>query len=258
MPLKRIVILSPKSMSVSAKNLSMGLQETAKLPSIVVNPHSTTYQGRKTDYVINWGVSKEPDFLFNDAGTCYAIASAVNKLSTFKVLSYYEIPTLEYTTDSDLALEWYKTNTVIARTTLNGFGGQGIHVIEPEEALIEAPLYTKYKKKKHEYRVHIAFGKVIDITQKKKQKGATVNSKIRNHKNGWVYCRLNIDFPEELKDIAIKAIRALALDFGAVDIIWNQKEDKYYVLEVNTAPGLVGTTLTAYINAFTQDIKSWQ
>lgn len=257
MPLKRIVILSPKSMSVSAKNLSMGLQEAAKLPSIVVNPNSTTYQGRKTDYVINWGLSKQPHFLFNE--TYYqTILLAVNKQYTFEALGFSQVPTLEHTTDIETAKEWHKTHTIIARTILNGFGGQGIFVIEPEEPLIEAPLYTKYKKKKHEYRVHVAFGKVIDITQKKKQKGATVNSKIRNHKNGWVYCRLDIDFPEELKDIAIKAIRALGLSFGAVDIIWNQKEDKYYVLEVNTAPGLVGTTLTAYINAFTQDIKSWQ
>jgi D-alanine-D-alanine ligase-like ATP-grasp enzyme len=40
------------------------------------------------------------------------------------------------------------------------------------------------------------------------------------------------------------------LDFGAVDVIWNEKEDKYYVLEVNTACGLEGTTLDKYVEQF--------
>ena len=47
---------------------------------------------------------------------------------------------------------------------------------------------------------------------------------------------------------------AIDLQFGAVDIIWNEKENKCYVLEINTAPGLVGTTLTKYTEAFTKEI----
>ena len=45
------------------------------------------------------------------------------------------------------------------------------------------------------------------------------------------------------------AIKALGLDFGAVDIIYNEAEDQHYVLEVNTAPGLEGTTLQKYTEA---------
>ena len=45
------------------------------------------------------------------------------------------------------------------------------------------------------------------------------------------------------------AIKVLGLDFGAVDIIYNKQEDKWYVLEVNTAPGIYGTTLDKYVNA---------
>jgi glutathione synthase/RimK-type ligase-like ATP-grasp enzyme len=47
----------------------------------------------------------------------------------------------------------------------------------------------------------------------------------------------------------LAAVSALGLDFGAVDIIWNEREDKCYVLEVNTAPGLQGSTLENYANA---------
>jgi D-alanine-D-alanine ligase-like ATP-grasp enzyme len=119
---------------------------------------------------------------------------------------------------------------------------------------------VQYKKKRHEYRVH--FFKVgqnkfeiIDVTQKKKRKGfENVDTKIRNHKNGWVYAREDINEPQDLRTQALNAAFASDLDFGAVDLIWNEHENKCYVLEVNTAPGLTGTTLSAYVNAFVKDI----
>jgi len=46
------------------------------------------------------------------------------------------------------------------------------------------------------------------------------------------------------------AIAALGLDFGAVDIIWNNHYQLATVLEVNTAPGLEGQTITDYANYF--------
>jgi D-alanine-D-alanine ligase-like ATP-grasp enzyme len=40
------------------------------------------------------------------------------------------------------------------------------------------------------------------------------------------------------------------LDFGAIDIIYNESRDQAYVLEVNTAPGLTGQTIQSYADAF--------
>ena len=37
------------------------------------------------------------------------------------------------------------------------------------------------------------------------------------------------------------------LDFGAVDVLWNERQQKAYVCEVNTAPGLEGITLDNYL-----------
>ena len=72
---------------------------------------------------------------------------------------------------------------------------------------------------------------------------------VRNHENGWVYCRDDLDVPASVFSDATSAVAALGLDFGAVDIIWNQNQARSYVLEVNTAPGLEGTTLTKYVEA---------
>jgi D-alanine-D-alanine ligase-like ATP-grasp enzyme len=41
----------------------------------------------------------------------------------------------------------------------------------------------------------------------------------------------------------------LELDFGAADVIYNAQQDRAYSLEVNSAPGIMGTTLVNYTNA---------
>ncbi|HEY6020587.1 MAG TPA: hypothetical protein VIY48_12065, partial [Candidatus Paceibacterota bacterium] len=147
---------------------------------------------------------------------------------------------------------------IVARKVLTGFGGAGIVLHDPGTDLSNdnSPLYVRYKKKKHEYLVHVLNGQVIDCTWKRKRADfeGEHNTKIRNLAGGWVYCRDEIEIPQDLYEQAIKAVNALGLDFGAVDIIWNKKENKSYVLEVNTAPGLTGTTLQRYSEAFAKEI----
>ena len=117
------------------------------------------------------------------------------------------------------------------------------------EELVAAPLYTQGIEKDKEYRVHVFKGQVIDYQQKKQRIGVESDSTIRNHSTGWVYTRISVVLPEGVKEQAIKAVDALGLDFGAVDIC-TDLEGTPFVLEVNTAPGLEGTTLEKYIEAF--------
>ena len=112
---------------------------------------------------------------------------------------------------------------------------------------MDAPLYTQYKPKKHEYRVHVMNEEVIDVQKKALRRGSEGNNfQIRTHDNGYIYMRNAIRVPEDAKTYAIQAVDACGLDFGAVDIIWNERENKSYVLEINTAPGLEGTTVEKY------------
>jgi predicted ATP-grasp superfamily ATP-dependent carboligase len=69
---------------------------------------------------------------------------------------------------------------------------------------------------------------------------------VQSHDNGWVFCQAGeVDFA--VQDLAMNAIKALGLDFGAVDVII--RRGKAYILEVNSAPGLEGRTLQAYVEA---------
>ena len=117
---------------------------------------------------------------------------------------------------------------------------------------VHAPLYVKYVKKQQEYRVHIFNGSVIDVQRKMRRTetpDAEVNWQVRNHCNGFIFGRDGVSLPSSATDMCIATVAALSLDFGAVDLIYNAHEDKYYVLEVNTACGLTGTTLEIYTAA---------
>ena len=95
---------------------------------------------------------------------------------------------------------------------------------------------------------------VIDVVQKRLRNGVKDqegrNEYIRNLANGWIFAHENVNCPDNVKQEALKAVAALELDFGAVDVVVD-KEGKAYVLEVNTAPGLENQqTIQAYTNAF--------
>lgn len=256
--LDRVIIVAAKGMFPSARKLANALQPETKRKVLLVKPDSNTFKHRETDELINWGCSHHPNWFdarkghfINDPA---ANAIAVNKLKTFQALQdKVNIP--EWTTDPK---DIQNTGEWLARTNLTGFGGDGIILFDSnKDECPDAKLYVQYKKKKKEFRVHVFGNEVIDVTQKKKRTNfdGEVNTKIRNYGNGWVYCREDIEIPNDLFDQARAALEAVGLTFGAVDIIWNEKENKSYVLEINTAPGLEGTTIESYKNAILNEIK---
>lgn len=235
--------------SNSAKLLAQRFTELRGRKVFQVARDSETYKNKRTPIIINWGCFYAPCWykgVNKWINPPLAVSKAGDKLVTFQVLQHVgnvNIP--EFTNDRNIAAAW--DTTVVARSTLTGHSGAGISICNTGEDIPAAPLYVKYIKKQKEYRVHVIFGKVVDIQQKKKREGfENANFQVRNHANGWVYCRENITEPAGLRDNALNAVAALGLDFGAVDIIWNEKQNKCYVLEVNTAPGLEGSSVKMY------------
>jgi D-alanine-D-alanine ligase-like ATP-grasp enzyme len=98
-------------------------------------------------------------------------------------------------------------------------------------------------------------GNIIDIQEKKRKKETPddqVNWQIRNHDNGFIFARSEVAPPRCILDYSLAAVSALGLDFGAVDLGYNVKREEAVVYEVNTAPGLEGSTLDAYFEAAVQ------
>jgi glutathione synthase/RimK-type ligase-like ATP-grasp enzyme len=223
-----------------------------------------TFRVRPWTKCINWGNSRPPvgtDLAVPISNSFSAVAVASNKLSTFQVLEGKDgIRIPEFTNDRQVAQLWFnERNTIVCRDKLSGHSGDGIRFVQREDgiefdAIPLAPLYVKYVKKQKEFRVHVAFGEVIDVQEKRKRRDLPeefqTNYQVRNHQTGWVYCREDLQEPEGLRAMATATVEALRLDFGAVDLIWNEKRNEVYVLEVNTAPGLEGTTVEKYAEAF--------
>jgi hypothetical protein len=186
-----------------------------------------------------------------DLNNPQAIALACDKLNTFiwlKDLGFHHLP------------EWYQFlssakgcinegKTIYCRTKTNSHSGNGIVIAKTLDELVPAPLYTVATKHKHEYRVHVFRDQILDVQQKKKRLESIGGSGIRNHSNGWVYARAEIAPTEELLSSARRAVQLLGLDFGAVDIGHRLIDNKFFVFEVNTAPGIEGTTLDKYAKA---------
>jgi glutathione synthase/RimK-type ligase-like ATP-grasp enzyme len=230
--------------SVSAKRLARTLGILRVSPS---------YNARRRDVIINWGNSTPPHFRWmpQDLNKPDAIQLASNKLKTLSTLylaSFTDLP--KFTTELKDAEDWINHGHVVyCRTSLTGHSGQGIIIVDRLDKLVRAPLYTVKTKHKHEYRVHVFRDQILDVQQKKKRLGSIGGSGIRNHSNGWIYARAEIAPSEELLSSARRAVNLLGLDFGAVDIGHRLIDNKFFVFEVNTAPGIEGTTLDKYAKA---------
>ena len=274
MAARRIFIDSHNFHSQGARNLARYLNARR------IRQEGSRYRPRSTDIVINWGKSTYDDWLSRvnrlnhpaliNSRTDVGIAS--NKLQTFEKFQWWNVGKLdtpeflsfpEYTDCIAVARGWVtEGSTIVSRSLLRGSEGRGMSVGKEALETIEGvpcKLWVKYKLKSREYRVHVFRGEVIDIQQKKRENGAEANEQIRSHANGWVFAREGIlDNPEipVIKAQALLAVQAIGLDFGAVDIIYSVKKNKCWVLEVNTSPGLEGTTVQSYGDAIRRYINA--
>lgn len=147
------------------------------------------------------------------------------------------------------------SKSIVVRALIDSSEGRGITICEKESLTQEAPLYTEYIPKKKEYRVHVLDNKVIDTQEKRKKRGAEQKEhQVRNLANGYVFCRDSIAPPDDCHTVALAAVSALGRTYGAVDIIWNEKRNKCYVLEVNSRPGMEGTTVDKYAQAIVEGL----
>lgn len=259
----RFRVISYRRGSRGATALSRALANGALL-----RLEGSRFQPRPHDVVINWGNTNPPPLPrgpLNQRPYKYLnepddIVRASNKLRFFQLLTDQGLRDIIPQWWTDMAAIPDNAFPVVCRTVLAGHSGEGIVIANNRAELVRAPLYTKYVKKQSEFRVHL--GKLgtdmlYDIAVQKKARSRAVpddqvNWQVRNHQNGFIYAREGVVCPPAVRRVAEQAFNVTGLDFGAVDVIYNEREGRAYVLEINTAPGLEGQTLTDYVNFFTQ------
>jgi hypothetical protein len=198
----------------------------------------------------------------------FRYADAVNKLQQYQWFQQQGLSALEFTTSTQEAYKWWHDEgvTVFGRRLLNASCGDGIVVFTAikdggEEGPCpdnECPVYTKYKPKKREWRVHVFKDKVVTIVEKRRKKdyqGDKTDAKVRNLKNGYVFCQaveLDDALRSRIHDMALRASKVCASDFKGVDIAYNEKRDDVFVIEVNSAPGIEGSNVDKYVQVIKQ------
>lgn len=234
------------------------------------------YTPRSGDFIVNWGNSTTPVFWealrglqslrFLNAPA--AVADAANKLRALRILRQAGVSVPDFTTDPNDAAGWIRQgHRVYARHRLTGHSGAGIEILTPHPTVrttlvTRAPLYVKAVRNFAEYRVHVVDGEVVEYVKKRRRNedhATAEQNDIRNLDNGWIYSRNNLTRLDRIEEIAVNAVEALGLDFGAVDIIMQEEEvdgqRPVHVLEVNTACGMSESTQAAYLDVFNRLIE---
>ena len=189
----------------------------------------------------------------------FRYGQSVDKLTQYQWFQANNLPALEFTANPNVVVDWLNEGaTAFGRKYLNSSCGKGIVVIEPEtdEQIPICPVYTKYKKKKREFRVHVFKDQVVAVVEKKRKKefDGERDTKIRNLANGYVFIQTVENEPEGLRTLALAASKVSASDFRGVDIGYNAKKDELFVIEVNSAPGIQGSNVNKYLEAMVQHV----
>jgi glutathione synthase/RimK-type ligase-like ATP-grasp enzyme len=198
--------------------------------------------------------------MFNFPSSVKLSSNKIESFNAFKLLNVKAVPS---TTIRDEAISWIEEGSkVVARAIISGSQGNGITICKTISQLPLVPLYTRYIEKQREFRVHVIFGEVVHIQQKRRLSSEQLeirgifsrNKYIRNIANGYIFSTdLDLDplstTYNDVVDNSLRAIVSLGLDFGGVDIIIT-KSGEVLVLEVNSACGLEGVTLGKYVSRF--------
>ncbi len=181
----------------------------------------------------------------------YVYGDLIDKGAQYRWFSASNISCPEYTFQHSTAMDWVRDGLVVfCRCLTRASEGRGIVVAETVDQLVYAPVYTKYLKKKREFRVHIFKDKIVQIVEKRKRSGwdGERDTRIRNTANGYVFCRSVDNLPTGINELALRASKVTESDFKGVDIGYNEKNKQLFVIEVNSAPGIEGSNVQDYVN----------
>lgn len=195
---------------------------------------------------VNWGRAKARSKLNPD------ISNSTNKRVMRELFAENKVPMPKLLTLEEVRQALSQGKKVVGRPDRHS-KSRGFWLIETEEQLTKALKGTRKKnaathfmefvEATHEVRVHIFRGKSIRISEK----AFFIDD---NDKLDYTTIKPTVK-KLRIRRAAKKAVKALGLDFGAVDILVT--DHAAYVLEVNAAPGLGGTMPKLYAKVF----KEW-
>lgn len=249
-----------------------------KLGKKVIITDDDTKAHNNNSVMVNWGRSKGQNLYGNIINNPFAVKNCVRKDKTYSILDISNVPIPAFAFSKEVGFSYIKEGGCVIRHVVDGKGGEGVEVVlnnDKYKSLLDfpdAPLYTKFYNKTHEIRLHVYHGEILQIVEKKRigkakreDQGIVLNEHVRNHSNGWALVKNDVtpilSEDRTLKVQAVRAIQRIGLTFGAVDMMVRLDKDCREVLdcaiaEVNTAPGIEGSTLELYVDRMANHINS--
>lgn len=170
-------------------------------------------------------------------------------------------PTHVSASSSEGAQYWQEMIEIKEEYRLHTFGDKVIYAVrkaarskaEMEDAYIRQELEAqKILAEKNNNPFDEATAKLVITRQAKKFAQNGPNMLVRSNKLGWKFVHVKT-FDKKLGDEAVKSLKAIGLDYGAVDCCIDAS-GKPYIIEVNTGPGLEETPFKAWVAALTEAI----
>lgn len=183
-----------------------------------------------------------------------------NKLRELQLLMSAGVRTPEIFLDDEAGHPLDNRYPLLGRKISHTQGRDIIPILSPREhewavASGNVDYFTQYISPIREFRTWVFRNTVLATYEKFLHNPPNFRYVGCNHRNGFAFRRFR-PTPLGVKRAALDAMRALNLDFGAVDILEGPGE-VFYVLEVNRQPGASDINRSSLQN-LAQRIKLWQ
>lgn len=193
----------------------------------------TEMPDRRFDKLIRWG---------NRAKIHYKAGATLNKSSAMDKASNKEraVQVMEEMGVAHAPIKTRFDGTLLLARKSEHMHGSGCYFITSQfdfdnARRIGCTSFTEFISAKKEYRVHVIGGEPVFVFERV----CPSDPESLNIRNEWNEERRTVrETPANIIAEAVKAVHVMELDFGAVDIGLSIN-DRPYVYEVNTAPGLV-------------------
>lgn len=208
-------------------------------------PHGRSTGSRK-DWLIRWGNRGGAGWRPRNGviNSQHALQNNTDKLEAHRQLSEAGVPVPDWATSREEFRE--ELDYPVLGRQREHARGEDINLILQwrDDYFTDNEWFVDYVPTDREYRMHVVDGEVVCTHEKRKQSDAPNHPYIRNSETGYIFMEPREQPPTE--QLAIDAVGALGLDFGAVDIIREEETNDFYVLEVNSAPSLDEANLERY------------
>lgn len=214
-------------------NLLLSVLKERGINAAKLKKVNSKFRCRYDDHVFKWGYG-------------------INKIAQYTKFAANDVPSMEFTTDVERAIADFGFPFLCRSAT--GFGGRGITVADSQDQIVRADMYVKYQKKTREFRVHYACGHMKIFEKKMRAREArdeNFDARIRNHENGWVFCKYEeVSFEEtnQITCLTKQAVDVLGYVFAGVDIGYHPSRG-FFVFEVNSQPGCNENTVQWYADS---------